>query len=220
MIVEDELTLAESLAYALKKEGFKVSIACDSEEGLFVFRQSNPHLIILDLMLPKMSGEEFCRQVRKESLVPILVISAKDTEIDKVVALELGADDYVTKPFSLREVIARVNSLLRRFVAASELKKKPLEVGPFLFNPADFEIFVSGQPLQLTPKELNLLTLFLENPNRVLTRELIIERVWGHDYYGTYKTIDIYIQKLRKKLGKEASKIKTVRGIGYKLEVS
>jgi two-component system response regulator RegX3 len=220
LIIEDERALADSLSYAFKKEGFEVTTAADGDEGLSRFQSVPPDMVILDLMLPGLSGEDICREIRKAGDTPILVLSAKDTETDKVVALELGADDYVTKPFSLREVIARVRGLLRRGAKATSADEPPeLSVGLFSLDIRSHQAIYNGQMLTLTPKEFDLLALFMRNPGQVLTPQLILERVWGYDYYGSDKTVNVYIKKLREKIGDDGSLIKNIRGVGYKLEV-
>lgn len=219
LIIEDEKTLSDSLSYALKKEGFETLIASDGESALESFRKKNPDLVMLDLMLPKKSGEDLCREIRKDSDVPILVLSAKDSETDKVVALELGADDYVTKPFSLREVIARIRGLLRRATRAVPEAQETLRVGPLFLDSATHTARADQKKLPLTPKEFSLLALFMRNAGRVLTPDIILEQVWGYDYFGSTKTVGVYVKKLREKLETEAHLIRNVRGVGYKLEV-
>jgi two-component system response regulator RegX3 len=220
LIIEDERALADSLAYGFKKEGYEVATAADGNEGLSRFRSNQPDVVILDLMLPGLSGEDICREIRKTGDTPILVLSAKDTETDKVVALELGADDYVTKPFSLREVIARVRGLARRGEKTTRVEHPTeLTVGTLALNTRSHQATRNGQALALTPKEFDLLTLFMRNPGQVLTPQIILERVWGYDYYGSDKTVNVYIKKLREKIADDGTLLKNVRGIGYKLEV-
>lgn len=218
LIIEDEQSLADSLAFGFKKEGYEVATAADGEAGLTAFRSRPPDLVVLDLMLPGLSGEEICREIRKTSETPIMVLSAKDTETDKVVALELGADDYVTKPFSLREVIVRAKGMLRRAARPATDDRPLITAGPLSMDTRAHAVSFQGESLTLTPKEFKLLELFLRNPGQVLTPSLILERVWGFDYYGSEKTINVYIKKLREKLGAGGALIKNVRGVGYKLE--
>lgn len=219
LIIEDEQTLADSLAFAFKKEGYEVATAAAGDKGLALFRASNPDLVILDLMLPGMPGEEVCREIRKTSEVPIMVLSAKDTETDKVVALELGADDYVTKPFSLREVVVRAKGMLRRAIRPAADERVVITAGNLSMDTKAHTVNLRDNPITLTPKEFGLLELFMRNPGQVLTPSLILERVWGYDYFGSDKTVNVYIKKLREKLGDDGSLIKNMRGIGYKLEV-
>ncbi len=220
LIIEDERALADSLSYAFKKEGFDVMAAADGDDGLKLFQSKDPDLVILDLMLPGLSGEDICREIRKAGDTPILVLSAKDTETDKVVALELGADDYVTKPFSLREVIARVRGLIRRGAKTPPPEDAvDLSIGPLTINTRSHQATHNGRTLTLTPKEFDLLGLFMRNPGQVLTPHIILERVWGYDYFGSDKTVNVYIKKLREKIGDDGTLIKNVRGVGYKLEV-
>jgi two-component system response regulator RegX3 len=221
LIVEDEITLSDSLEFAFKKEGFQTLASHDGEDALDSFKSFHPDLIILDLMLPKMSGEDVCREIRKLGEVPIIVLSAKDSETDKVVAFELGADDFVTKPFNLREVIARTRRLIRRTGhPASKGEKEMLSIGPLSLDAAKHEAKAGGQVLDLTPKEFLLLQLLMENAGRVMTPEIILDRIWGHDYYGSSKAVNVYIKKLRAKLCEHGGLIRNIRGVGYKLEVS
>lgn len=221
LIIEDERTLSDSLSFAFSKEGFDVRVEHDGAAALSAYREVRPDLVLLDLMLPGMSGEDICRAIRKEDDTPIIILSAKDSETDKVVLLELGADDYVTKPFSLREVIARARSLLRR--AAREPKIETgsdvLTAGPLSLDEAAHKIRAGAVLLDLTPKEFELLALFMKNNGRVLTPDIILDRVWGYDYVGSPKAVNVYVKKLREKLGDHAGLIKTVRGVGYSLEV-
>ncbi len=225
LVVDDERAIVESLEYALERDGYKVLRAFDGAEALKVFRSQKPDLIILDLMLPIMSGEEVCRLVRKESSIPIIMLTAKDSEIDRVVGLEIGADDYVTKPFSIRELVARVRALLRRASGESpsgQERKESFSVGPFLVDRERHEIRYHGEVLQLPLKEFMLLELLLRNSGRVLTREIILEQIWVPNFYGDNKTVDVHIRRLRKRIEPDPATprfIKTVRGIGYRFEL-
>ncbi len=219
LVIEDERSIADSLAFGFRKEGYEVSVAADGEAGLAAFRAKSPDLVLLDLMLPGLSGEEICREIRKTSETPIMILSAKDTETDKVVALELGADDYVTKPFSLREVIVRAKGMMRRASRPTADEHPIITTGPLAMNTKAHTVTFKNKTISLTPKEFGLLELFMRNPGQVLTPPLILERVWGFDYYGSDKTINVYIKKLREKLGEGGVLVKNVRGVGYKLEV-
>ncbi len=220
MVVEDEPALADALEYGLSAEGFEVVATGDGEESLRLFDRERPDLILLDLMLPGLSGTEICKRIRASSAVPIIMLTAKDSEIDKVVGLEVGADDYVTKPFSMRELAARVRAVLRRggewdvpdMTAA-------LEVRDVRMDPERYEVRVRGTAVELPPKEFALLEVLLRNAGRVLTRDLIIDRVWGSDYVGDTKTLDVHIKRLRSRIEQDARDPKliiTVRGVGYK----
>lgn len=225
LVVDDERAIVESLEYALERDGYKVLRAFDGAEALKIFRSQKPDLIILDLMLPIMSGEEVCRLVRKESSVPIIMLTAKDSEIDRVVGLEIGADDYVTKPFSIRELVARVRALFRRTSGESpphQERKESFSVGPFVVDGERHEIRYHEEALQLPLKEFMLLELLLRNSGRVLTREIILEQIWGPNFYGDNKTVDVHIRRLRKKIEPDSVTprfIKTVRGVGYRFEL-
>ena len=220
LIVEDEPALAESVQYSLSREGFDVEVAADGEKALERFRASSPDLLVLDLMLPRLSGLDVCRIVRGESSVPIVIVTAKDAEADKVAGLELGADDYVTKPFSMRELISRVRALLRR--AGMAAQPEPLEVlrgGSVELDVGKHEARVAGEPMSLPPKEFELLEAFLRRKGRLLTREFLIEEVWGSDYYGDTRTLDVHVKRLRQKVEEnphEPSHLLTVRGLGYR----
>jgi two-component system response regulator RegX3 len=220
LIIEDERAIAEGLAYALRQEGFRVEVAADGESGMAAFRARPPDFILLDLMLPGASGWDVCRAVRKTSRVPILMVTARAEEMDRVLGLELGADDYVTKPFSTREIIARIRAILRR--------TSPVETGDGDVLTADGlhmdiprrEVLVDGAPVSLSPKEWDLLEILLRNKGRVLTRDLLLDRVWGEDSYLDRGTLDVHIRWLRQKIEQDPSApthILTVRGVGYKL---
>ncbi len=221
LIVEDEPSLVESLRYALEVEGFEVLTADNAADGLERARTWRPSLVLLDLMLPGGSGLDVCRQIRASSDVPIIVVTAKDSEADKVVGLELGADDYVTKPFSMRELIARVRAHLRRAHRAGTFgdTNEILRAGPFELDIDAHEVRRNGEPVPLRPKEFDLLESLMRRVGRVASRETLIDEVWGPSYYGDTKTLDVHIKRLRQKLEPDPSRprhIVTVRGIGYK----
>ena len=222
LVVEDEESLSEAIAFLLSKEGFEVEIASSGPAAIEKFELNGADLILLDLMLPGLSGTEVCRQIRTKSSVPIIMLTAKDSEIDKVVGLELGADDYVTKPYSSRELIARIRAVLRR----GEMIEGSTEVGVLAVGPVRLDIdrhiiTVNGLPVSLPLKEFELLEFLMRNAGRVLTRVQLIDRVWGSDYVGDTKTLDVHIKRLRAKIEKDPANpeyIQTVRGMGYKLE--
>lgn len=220
LVVEDEPSLVEALEFGLAEEGFDVVSAADGRSSLAVFERERPDLVLLDLMLPEMSGTEVCKRIRAQSATPIIILTARDDEIDKVVGLELGADDYVTKPFSMRELIARVRAVLRR---AGEVRivedDVSVEVSDVRVDPERYEVTVRGQTIELPPKEFQLLKLLVRNAGRVLTREVLIDRIWGADYVGDTKTLDVHIKRLRGRIEqdpREPHLIATVRGVGYK----
>ena len=223
LIVEDESSFSEALAFLLGKEGFEVSVAEDGRAALSMFAKEGADLILLDLMIPEISGVDVCRTIRTTLQVPIIMLTAKDAEIDKVVGLELGADDYVTKPYSSRELIARIKAVLRRGVADSELNVdlEVINVGPIKLDTARHQASINGSPISLPLKEFELLEFLMRNPGRVLTRSQLIDRVWGGDYFGDTKTLDVHIKRLRSKLEMDSANpvlIQTIRGLGYKLE--
>ena len=223
LIVDDEPTLRETLAESLEQDGLRVVTAADGREALERFRAERPDLILLDLMLPGLSGIEVCRIIRQESSVPILMLTARDSELDKVVGLELGADDYVTKPFSSRELVARVRAVLRRRGAepTAEEASGALEAGPVRMDVERHVVTVAGDQVALPLKEFELLELLLRNAGRVLTRGQLIDRVWGADYVGDTKTLDVHVKRLRAKVEPDPGEPKhllTVRGLGYKFE--
>lgn len=221
LIVEDEESFSDPLSYLLEKEGFEVSVAADGLEALNLFEREGPDLILLDLMLPGMSGTEVCRQVRQRSNVPVIMLTAKDSEIDKVVGLELGADDYVTKPYSSRELVARVRAVLRRLGEPEELVAATIGAGPVRMDVERHVVSVDGEQVSLPLKEFELLEMLLRNAGRVLTRGQLIDRVWGSDYVGDTKTLDVHVKRLRSKIEPDPSSpqhLVTVRGLGYKFE--
>ena len=220
LVVEDEPALVDALDYGLSAEGFKVVTATDGEQSLTVFERERPDLIVLDVMLPGMAGTEVCKRIRASSAVPIIMLTARDTEIDKVVGLELGADDYVTKPFSMRELAARLRAVLRRG-GDWDLPDPgaPQEVLGVRIDPERHEVFVRGGRVDLPPKEFALLELLLRNAGRVLTRDILIDRIWGANYVGDTKTLDVHIKRLRGRVEVDPHNpqvIITVRGVGYK----
>jgi two-component system response regulator RegX3 len=222
LVVEDEETLSEAIAFLLSKEGFDVSVATTGPDAIAQFEKSGADLILLDLMLPGLSGTEVCRQIRTKSAVPIIMLTAKDSEIDKVVGLELGADDYVTKPYSSRELIARIRAVLRRGELSDSVDGgSTLEVGPVRMDIDRHVISINGEQISLPLKEFELLEFLMRNAGRVLTRIQLIDRVWGSDYVGDTKTLDVHIKRLRAKIEKDPANpeyIQTVRGMGYKME--
>jgi len=221
LVVEDEASLADTVRYNLEREGYLVSVATDGRAALERFRAEPPALVILDLMLPEVSGLDVCRAIRSGSDVPIIIVTAKDSEADKVAGLELGADDYVTKPFSIRELVSRVRANLRRAVprAAVETSEEVLAGGPIRMDVARHEVAVRGQTIPMPPKEFELLEAFLRRQGRLLAREFLIEEVWGADYVGDTRTLDVHVKRLRRKVEKDPHRpehLLTVRGLGYK----
>jgi two-component system, OmpR family, response regulator RegX3 len=223
LVVEDEESFVDALVVGLQREGFVVRVARDGVEGLASFDASPPDLVLLDVMLPRMSGIDVCREIRARSRVPIIMVTAKGAEIDTVVGLEVGADDYVTKPYRLRELVARMRAVLRRAPRdrAPEAGREVLEVGDVRLDPERHEVWLRGQPVALPLKEFELLEVLLANAGRVLTRDVLIDRVWGADYVGDTKTLDVHVKRLRSKLEEEPSsprRIVTIRGLGYRYE--
>jgi len=222
-VVEDETSFSEALKYLLGREGFEVVVAETGTHALEIFDETNPDLLLLDLMLPGVSGTEVCRTIRTKSQVPIIMLTAKDTEIDKVVGLEIGADDYVTKPYSSRELIARIRAVLRRNADPGE-RTDPTSLfsaGPVTLDIERHIVTINGQVVAFPLKEFELLEYLLRNIGRVLTRTQIIDRVWGSDYVGDTKTLDVHIKRLRAKIEADPANpvfIQTVRGLGYKME--
>lgn len=223
LIVDDEVDLARIEEKYLTKEGFRVNTANDGKEALEVFKSFKPDLVILDIMLPKLDGMEVCRIIRSESKVPVIMLSAKDGDLDKVLSLGLGADDYITKPFSPLELVARVKAHIRRYqdFNIENLKEEQniIKIKDLEINTAAYNVFINGKLLSLTSKEFEMLKLLCRNPNQVLSKEQIYEKVWGFNEYGEISAVAVYINRLRDKMGKfGANYIKTVRGVGYKLE--
>jgi DNA-binding response OmpR family regulator len=222
LVVEDDEGIREMLKYNLSSAGFAVQEASDGASGLRTARTAKPDLILLDLMLPGMSGFDFARALRKTSRVPIIMITAKDAEVDKIVGLELGADDYITKPFSVREVLARVNAVLRRAAPdANEPRTIPEHdsIGNFAMDRAARRVILDGHDVKLTAREFDLLSYLLAFPRRVHSRDVLLENVWGHEFSGDRKTVDVHIRWLREKFANVAPfEIVTVRGIGYRLD--
>jgi two-component system, OmpR family, response regulator RegX3 len=222
LVVEDEQSLREALVFFLEKEGHEVSVAVDGEEAIRVFESSGADIILLDLMLPKVDGNQVCKHIRQSSNVPIIMLTAKDSEIDKIVGLEIGADDYITKPYSTRELLARIKAVLRRQAEPPVNIESVLVAGELRLDSDRHVVTLNGNPLTLPLKEFELLELLMENVNRVLTRGQIIDRVWGSNYFGDTKTLDVHIKRLRSKVEEDPARpkyIQTVRGLGYKLEV-
>jgi two-component system response regulator RegX3 len=222
LVVEDEESFSDALSYMLRREGYEVEVSSTGPEALAAFDRSGADLVLLDLMLPGLSGTEVCRQLRTRSKVPIIMVTARDTELDKVVGLELGADDYVTKPFSSRELIARIRAVLRRGGEPDELITSTIEAGPVRMDVERHVVSVGGTQISMPLKAYDLLELLLRNAGRVLTRGQLIDRVWGSDYVGDTKTLDVHVKRLRAKIEPDPGEPKhlvTVRGLGYKFEV-
>ncbi len=222
LLVEDEKSLSEPLAYLLRREGYEVSIVDNGPAALEMVDQSPPDLMLLDLMLPGLAGTEVCREVRTKSSLPIIMLTAKDSEIDIVVGLELGADDYVTKPYSSRVLLSRIKAVLRRRQSTTEESEGLLEYHGVALDTDRHQVSIRGEPVSLPLKEFELLELLMVNAGRVLTRGQIIDRVWGSDYFGDTKTLDVHIKRLRSKIEltpSEPTMIVTVRGLGYRFEV-
>ena len=224
LVVEDEESFIEALTVGLRREGFEVAVARDGIDALAAFELHKPDLVLLDVMLPRMSGLDVCRQIRQRSKVPIIMVTAKGAEIDTVVGLEVGADDYVTKPYRLRELVARMRAVLRRSPGDGvddDASLAAIDVGDVRLDPERHEVWVRDEQVMLPLKEFDLLHLLLANAGRVLPRELLIDRVWGHDYVGDTKTLDVHVKRLRAKVEDDPAnptRIVTIRGLGYKYE--
>jgi DNA-binding response OmpR family regulator len=219
LLVEDEKTLAKALKFNLEKEGFRVEVAFDGEEALNAMSRKEPDLVILDLMLPKIDGYEVCRSIRRSSDVPIIMLTARDEDIDKILGLELGADDYMTKPFNTRELLARIRAILRRTVQQAAAAKNFIKIGDLQIDAIKRKVTVKGREVTLTSREFNLLSLLASNPGKVYSREELLEEIWGDDYSGDVRTVDVHIRHLREKIEEfpaEPNIILTVWGAGYK----
>ena len=222
LVIEDEASFSEALSYVLTKEGYQVTVADTGDGAIKAFDKEGADLVLLDLMLPGLSGTEVCRQLRTRSQVPIIMLTAKDSEVDKVVGLELGADDYVTKPYSKAELIARIKAVLRRGSAESTEKVETvISAGPVEIDIESHKVKVLGEYVSFPLKEFELLEFLVRNSGRVLTRVQLIDRIWGSDYFGDTKTLDVHIKRLRSKIEKDPANpvfILTIRGLGYKFE--
>jgi two-component system, OmpR family, response regulator RegX3 len=221
LVVEDEASFSEALAYVLGKEGFEVVVADTGDGAIATFDRVGADLVLLDLMLPGLSGTEVCKQLRSRSNVPIIMLTAKDTEVDKVVGLELGADDYVTKPYSKAELVARIRAVLRRQSEVAPLADSVLIAGPVRIDVERHQVDINNISVALPIKEFELLEFLIRNSGRVLTRAQLIDRVWGSDYFGDTKTLDVHVKRLRAKIEQDPANpvyIQTIRGLGYKFE--
>ncbi len=223
LIVEDEPALADSIRYGLEREGYECTVLCDGLRAVDFVRSWRPDLVLLDLMLPGMPGTDVCREIRSTGKVPIVMVTAKDTEADKVIGLELGADDYITKPFSIRELTARVRAVLRRVGVVPEINDRPttLAGGPVEMDTDRHEVRVRGEVVEMPPKEFALLESLLRRSGKLMTRESLIAQVWGEDYYGDTRTLDVHIKRLRGKIESDPrlpEHLITVRGLGYRFE--
>jgi two-component system, OmpR family, response regulator RegX3 len=221
LLVEDEIALSDPLSYLLGREGYEVEVASDGPAAIAAFDRAGADLVLLDLMLPGLPGTEVCREIRTRSTVPIIMLTAKDSEIDIVVGLELGADDYITKPYSTRELLARIRAVLRRRIEVEDFDEAILEGGRVRMDVDRHMVEVDGSPVPMPLKEFELLELLMRNPGRVLTRGQLIDRVWGSDYFGDTKTLDVHIKRIRSKIEvhpSEPVQLVTVRGLGYRFE--
>ncbi len=218
LVVDDEIPIQELIKFNLEQAGFEVELAGDGNEALEKFEAKKPDLIVLDLMLPGKDGYDVCRAIRKTSNTPIIMLTAKETELERVLGLELGADDYITKPFSPLELVARIKAVLRRSSGQEDDEIDEFTVGSIFMKVGTREVLVKGDPVELTRKEFDLLHIFMQNAGKVLTREFLLQKVWGYEYEGETRTVDVHIRHLRRKLGPEGEdRIETIHGVGYKL---
>ena len=221
LVVDDDQNICELLRLYIEKEGFEVRIANDGRKALEIFEEQNPDLIMLDIMLPELDGWQVCREIRKKSQCPIIMLTAKGEVFDKVLGLELGADDYVVKPFETKEVVARIKAVLRRYGSNAEEQVKEVRYDKLSINLTNYELKVDVVAIDTHPKEMELIYHFASNPNRVFTRDQLLDEVWGFDYYGDSRTVDVHVKRLREKLEGVSDKwaLKTVWGVGYKFEL-
>ena len=220
LVVDDDINICELLRLYLEKEGYSVVIANDGQAAIQTFREENPALILLDIMLPKMDGWQVCREIRKTSDVPIIMLTAKGEVFDKILGLELGADDYVVKPFEAKEVVARIRAVLRRVGGSDEDAVKEVKWDKLTINLTNYELIVDGKQIDTPPKELELLYHLASNPNKVFTRDQLLDQVWGFEYYGDSRTVDVHVKRIREKIDGVSDKweLRTVWGVGYKFE--
>lgn len=221
LVVDDDINICELLRLYLEKEGYTVVIANDGETAVTTFNEQKPDLVLLDIMLPRLDGWQVCREIRKTSDKPIIMVTAKGETFDKVLGLELGADDYVVKPFDAKEIIARIKAVLRRTSSVAEVESRQVEFDGLSINLTNYELKVRGEQISTPPKELELIYHLASNPNRVFTRDQLLDEVWGFDYYGDSRTVDVHVKRLREKLEgvSQSWELKTVWGVGYKFEI-
>ena len=220
LVVDDDLNICELLRLYLTKEGYNVVIANDGQSAVTTFQEESPSLVLLDIMLPKLDGWQVCREIRKFSETPIIMLTAKGEVFDRVLGLELGADDYVVKPFDTKEIVARIKAVLRRSASSATEEIKEVNYDKLSINPTNYELKVGGVQIDTPPKEMELIFHLAKNPNRVFTRDQLLDEVWGYDYYGDSRTVDVHVKRLREKLEGASDKweLRTVWGVGYKFE--
>ena len=220
LVVDDEKNICELIRLYLEKEGYEVLLAFDGDQALSIFKNEAPSLVLLDIMLPKKDGLAVCREIRQVSNIPVIMLTAKGETFDKVLGLELGADDYIVKPFENKELVARIKAVLRRYDSAPAPDMKEVVYPGLIVNQTNYEMNINGKQIDIPPKELEVLYFLCSNPNQVFTREQLLDKVWGFDYYGDTRTVDVHIKRLREKLGENPHwQLKTVWGVGYKFEV-